>query len=160
VGNRISVSRRSLAVLRCAYCHDELALDHVVCDACATPLHIVCAKESFRCPIYGCRGELTFHRTQSCIQPPRAQIVTVALAISVLAFFAGAPPSPPRSFDSVLLALQSGDSRERREAARELPVWGEWGRRQLPLLERVARADGDSSVRAAAARAIEVLSPK
>ena len=40
--------------MRCAYCHDQLELDHYRCDGCGTLLHLDCSTSLPVCPTLGC----------------------------------------------------------------------------------------------------------
>jgi len=45
------------ALVRCAYCHDDLSGEEWRCDACATAYHAACASELHEgCAVLGCSG--------------------------------------------------------------------------------------------------------
>jgi hypothetical protein len=51
----VSISRRSSASWRCAYCHDSLGNEWDACTGCNTRLHPECRTHAIECPTLGCR---------------------------------------------------------------------------------------------------------
>lgn len=81
--------------MRCAYCHDQLELEHHRCDDCGTLLHFDCSQSLPSCPTLGCaalgveRSPIPIRVREILGRPTRARLVAwflFGLLFPLLAF--------------------------------------------------------------------------